>query len=95
MVLTPQHEFVRALAQAYRGLAELLHQPLLSEDSRRSVLLTLVTLEREIGAWSEPFAALEDDGSGNRVGDASIVADFEDEPTQPNSEPVPTVPPRA
>ena len=78
MTTRDQHELCQALAQSYKVLADLVARPALSEESRRQVLTTLLTLERELDAWStlsQPEYEL----------DFSVAAelDFDDEPTHP------------
>ena len=78
MTSTPQHDLCRSLAQAYRALADLAARPALTEESRRQILATLLTLEREMEAWStlpQPEYELDFESSAD--------FDYDDEPTHP------------
>src|SRR5262249_50141584 len=78
MTSTPQHDLCRSLAQAYRALADLAARPALAEESRRQILATLLTLEREMEAWStlpQPEYELDLESADD--------FDYDDEPTHP------------
>ena len=79
MTTRDQQELCQALAQAYKVLADLVARPALAEDSRRQILNSLVTLEREMETWSTlPQPEYELDFSA-----AVAEFDFDDEPTHP------------
>ena len=79
MTTRDQQELCQALAHAYKVLADLVARPALAEESRRQILSSLVTLEREMETWSTlPQPEYELDFSA-----AVADFDFDDEPTHP------------
>jgi hypothetical protein len=78
MTTRDQHDLCQALAHSYKVLADLVTRQALTEDSRRQILATLLTLEREMEAWSTlPQPEYELDFS------VAAELDFDDEPTHP------------
>lgn len=79
MTTRDQHDLCQALGHSYKVLADLVTRQALSEDSRRQILATLLTLEREMETWSTlPQPEYELDFSA-----AAAEFDFDDEPTHP------------